>query len=339
MLGNSVVEGLHDTVKLAGSPIPVARSGLESSFLQHLGKLVGHPIDVLPFGLQEILRTVHPGVLQLRDGVEAAALQQAQVIPVGFHFVALPVVSGVRAEVGETHEIPARGCCRRVRRGLHDGAEARELLQGEVEGAASGLHAAPGHKGHRTLGVKVGVVGHEIRRGVQVAIGVAARELQILRDGDVALEVAGAGPGSDIPGDVRLFRGHEGCTSVADRLLRERERPLALRDLVPHLLDVCHPGLAIPIRLLVRCQPGARHGLYVKDPLNNKTWRTLVAVELWPIDLCRVSTRCSLEQGQIVLGLSTGTIGVRLSSCCTSGGTESKQAKRPHQAGGSWAWQ
>lgn len=100
-------------------------------------------------------------------------------------------------EVGAPGRNAAQVVCGRCRAGVeavHLGAQRLELSEGDVAGAALGRRGlAVGRRleGRRALLVELGDV-DDVGRGVQITLTVAAHQLEILGEGDVALEHAGA---------------------------------------------------------------------------------------------------------------------------------------------------
>lgn len=182
-------------------------------------------VDLVLFeGVDEVLGVLLLGVaveghgdfgsLELRGEFETPGVDLLDVGVEGEECAAGGVEVGT--EVGRAVHVFFYGCGVGVE-AIHFSAEREELVLRDVRGAAfggGGLAVCGGLEGCGALCAECGV--EDVRGGVQVALRVAAYELLVFGESDIALEDTGALSAGSIETFERVLRELEGSTAVGD---------------------------------------------------------------------------------------------------------------------------
>lgn len=178
-----------------------------------LDKSVNDLLSIQLLGVVALERHLDLGSLELGCVLQAKSLGQLDVLLEG-HGSATGVVE-VGAPGQRAVQVGLGGDGASVE-AVHLGAERLELLERDVAGAALGgrrLAVLGRGKGRRALGIELGDVDN-VGSGVQVAVAVAANQLAVLGEGDIALENAGAHTRTSHVGLERVLGELQACAAA-----------------------------------------------------------------------------------------------------------------------------
>lgn len=184
-------------------------AGGDAGLLEGVDELLG----VLLLGVVALEGHGHLGGLELRGELQAEGLCHGDVLLERERGAAGVVEVG--APAGDAAQVVGGRGGAGVE-GVHLGAQRLELGEGEVAGAAlgrGGLAVGGGLEGRGALAVELGDV-DDVGGGVQVALAVAAHQLQVLGEGDVALEHAGAHASARQVGLARVLGELQGAAAA-----------------------------------------------------------------------------------------------------------------------------